>query len=66
MAKDKTTENMLMKAMAKIAKQREIMIQCTDSVFKEIVYLTDSCAVFPIPADIYDAKLVNALQKIIK
>ena len=61
MKKDKTTENYvkLMKAMARIAKKKgnRLMIQrcSTDSVFKEIVYLTDSCAVFPIPADVYDA-----------
>ena len=48
----------LMKAMSKIAKKndRRLLIQrVSNEVFGEIVYLTDSCAVFPIPADVYDA-----------
>lgn len=65
MAKDVSTKNYikLMKEMARIAKRRgnRLMIQrvSTNSVFKEVVYLTDSCAVFPIPADIYDNNAVD-------
>ncbi len=60
MAKDKTAENYvkLMKAMARIAKRRNVKLmteRVSNEIFGEIVYLTDSCAVYPIPASIYDA-----------
>lgn len=63
MAKDKTTENYvkLMKAMARIAKRRNARLmteRVSNEIFGEIVYLTDSCAVYPIPAKIYDANAI--------